>query len=752
MCRFNIHSNSDVVEYTLGALHNIDAGALKRASASSIGAQLAQMPKPLICFMIGGSTSQCRYDFAKHILPSIEAVSSRIRSGFPGSIACIGSRRTAADAFTFAHSDHVFSWHPLKDDEKENPYAAALTLAEGIIVSADSISMHAEVASASVLCGRPSSSLFTIGGNFCKGKFRLFHALSDKMGSFRSFENDFEPWLHSQSAYSAVQLESMEECRKDMLWSSDDEDHGSEDLENVAEEAMHVAVAHISRSANNKGPRQFLRDISRVVKEILFDNVTHAALFLPCSDGYWSLTGRLNFEASGIVGKAASLRLAIQGATESAVPVFIPLGAKNAVSAIIHVQYAFHDNNMPMLDVLSNFALAVGRIMSKMSAELTMLVDMKSGSSSIISRGLMQEYGQGQEEQRRASERGSVYFITAQEDFESNVKEQCDVWSWNVLDYDDSALKRNSVHMLSRLARGNDLIALSRISDFVERIASGYFASNPYHNFHHGVGVLHFSYMLATESSAKEILIPEHKFALGLAALGHDISHNGRTNVFHVKTQSDLALRYNDYSVLEMHHAATTWRTVLESRMLEDYNMMQQQRMRSLIIKGILATDMARHAEHTRELRERTALFSAERRLGGNPFESDPEELVAVIIHSADLSNPVFGNFEIVRKWAERICAEFGQQAREERAQNLPVSAPHFEGTTGSDAESTIKMATLQIGFIDYVVAPWWRTLGECFPVVKLLCMNLEKNRRTWKEIAAGQNVPSRLPRYSSRR
>ena len=62
--------------------------------------------------------------------------------------------------------------------------------------------------------------------------------------------------------------------------------------------------------------------IYHVVKEILFDNVGHAAIFLPCSDGYWSLTGRLNFEASGIVGKAASLRLAIQGATESTVPVF----------------------------------------------------------------------------------------------------------------------------------------------------------------------------------------------------------------------------------------------------------------------------------------------------------------------------------------------------------------------------------------------------------------------------------------------
>ena len=51
---------------------------------------------------------------------------------------------------------------------------------------------------------------------------------------------------------------------------------------------------------------------------------------------------------------------------------------------------------------------------------------------------------------------------------------------------------------------------------------------------------------------------PVDQLALLLAALGHDAGHRGRTNAFEVATLSDLALRYNDASVLENHHAAVS--------------------------------------------------------------------------------------------------------------------------------------------------------------------------------------------------
>ena len=41
--------------------------------------------------------------------------------------------------------------------------------------------------------------------------------------------------------------------------------------------------------------------------------------------------------------------------------------------------------------------------------------------------------------------------------------------------------------------------------------------------------------------------------------MAHDIDHTGQNNAFHVATSSELALRYSDQSVLEMHHLASAF-------------------------------------------------------------------------------------------------------------------------------------------------------------------------------------------------
>ena len=89
------------------------------------------------------------------------------------------------------------------------------------------------------------------------------------------------------------------------------------------------------------------------------------------------------------------------------------------------------------------------------------------------------------------------------------------------------------------------------------------------------------------------------QFALLLAALCHDIDHSGRTNAFEVNSYSNLALKYNDESVLENHHSALTFKILCE----EKYNVLcnleetDWKYLRKYMISNILHTDMKKHFE-----------------------------------------------------------------------------------------------------------------------------------------------------------
>jgi len=93
--------------------------------------------------------------------------------------------------------------------------------------------------------------------------------------------------------------------------------------------------------------------------------------------------------------------------------------------------------------------------------------------------------------------------------------------------------------------------------------------------------------------------------ALYTAAAMHDYDHGGRTNNFLVETYSPLAILYNDRSVLENHHAASSWSLFTSSpefNWLRNLDKAEIKRFRFLVCEHILATDLKKHFEKISEL------------------------------------------------------------------------------------------------------------------------------------------------------
>ena len=92
----------------------------------------------------------------------------------------------------------------------------------------------------------------------------------------------------------------------------------------------------------------------------------------------------------------------------------------------------------------------------------------------------------------------------------------------------------------------------------VQNLQSRY--GNPYHNNLHAADVLQSCHWIISQTGLRDWMSDLEIFCLLLSAIIHDYHHTGTTNNFHIQSTSDLAVVYNDKSVLENHHVAAFFR------------------------------------------------------------------------------------------------------------------------------------------------------------------------------------------------
>lgn len=88
-------------------------------------------------------------------------------------------------------------------------------------------------------------------------------------------------------------------------------------------------------------------------------------------------------------------------------------------------------------------------------------------------------------------------------------------------------------------------------------VQSAYHRSNAFHNATHGSDVMQTTHYILKTANAQKYFSDLEVFAVLVAAVVHDMGHDGYSNNFHKNAMTSRAIRFNDQSIQEMHHASS---------------------------------------------------------------------------------------------------------------------------------------------------------------------------------------------------
>ncbi|ETO12558.1 hypothetical protein RFI_24817 [Reticulomyxa filosa] len=190
-------------------------------------------------------------------------------------------------------------------------------------------------------------------------------------------------------------------------------------------------------------------------------------------------------------------------------------------------------------------------------------------------------------------------------------------WEFNVFDLynievcKDQCLVLATFHILSQL----DMIRQLDISDrklwnFLRDVEQNY-NDIPYHNKLHALDVTNTLYFVLQSEFMRNHISPLDKIAAVLSACAHDLGHDGYNNAYHIAVGSDIALTYNDVSVLENYHISRTFFLLKKNNNNWYQRLTRPMRnyFRNVMINLVLATDMHFHFRELARLREMLAAF-----------------------------------------------------------------------------------------------------------------------------------------------
>ncbi|XP_037553882.1 cAMP-specific 3',5'-cyclic phosphodiesterase 4D [Nematolebias whitei] len=281
-------------------------------------------------------------------------------------------------------------------------------------------------------------------------------------------------------------------------------------------------------------------------------------------------------------------------------------------------------------------------------------------------------------------------------------------------------------------------VPINTFITFMMTLEDHYHADVAYHNNIHAADVVQSTHVLLSTPALEAVFTDLEIMAALFASAIHDVDHPGVTNQFLINTSSELALMYNDSSVLENHHLAVGFKLLQEENcdIFQNLSKKQKDSLRKMVIDMVLATDMSKHMNFLADMKtmvETKKVTSLGVLLLDN--YSDRIQVLQNMVHCADLSNPT-KPLELYRKWTDRIMVEFFTQGDRERDKGMEIS-PMCDKHNAS-IEKT------QVGFIDYIVHPLWETWADLVhPDAQDILDTLEDNREWYQSMIPRSPSPT---------
>uniref|UniRef100_A0A8C8RV30 Phosphodiesterase n=1 Tax=Pelusios castaneus TaxID=367368 RepID=A0A8C8RV30_9SAUR len=318
---------------------------------------------------------------------------------------------------------------------------------------------------------------------------------------------------------------------------------------------------------------------------------------------------------------------------------------------------------------------------------------------------------------------------TEQEGLLAKELEDTNKWGLDMFKITQYSGNRPLTVIMYSIFQERDLLKTFRIPadtfiTYMMTLEDHYHADVAYHNNIHAADVVQSTHVLLSTPALEAVFTDLEVMAAIFASAIHDVDHPGVSNQFLINTNSELALMYNDASVLENHHLAVGFRLLQEENcdIFRHLSNKQRQSLRKMAIDMVLATDMCKHMSLLADLKtmvETKKVTSLGVLLLDN--YSDRIQVLQNMVHCADLSNPT-KPLELYRQWTDRIMVEFFHQGDQERETGMEIS-PMCDKHSASVEKS-------QVGFIDYIAHPLWETWADLVhPDAQEILDTLEDNR-----------------------